>query len=432
MATAVHVLLRATLALAPLSKVAAGAAPLPQDLVLNCSSNQALARDFVGDDLPSAIAGLRILLPADAHAVWSSRPMSEQELSVAICAPHPTCFAAANFDDNRALVVTASCAVTVHLRVPSGLSPAAIGRYPRGGTARLGELVIDECSDNADNDGDQLLDTLDPGCARGLRLREGGELRGQQAHAFAWTLGNASGSGDAYIETLNWTDAAGTTHTVIDQTSSTIKYFPHANTGANNTGKYKFAQTSGWDYQTFTEAAQDPESHQVDYGAGNTTLRETGDQIRTIVVSSGDDFITFVMSTQHAQLETTYRFTGDVGTMSVVATMLGDTPRALYFPNNLGNLQIGPLEAGDDNHTGIWHLSQKWNGAIQRGYCNNKKAGNCPQNGTGWRGEPLWPLGSPDAVPIRGNEYPDNYICGAGTWPFKVVQLGYYPNQDSL
>eukprot|EP01046_Picozoa_sp_COSAG06_P049085 COSAG06_NODE_7480_length_2490_cov_22.873693_1_plen_160_part_00 len=51
-------------------------------------------------------------------------------------------------------------------------------------------------------------------------------------------------------------------------------------------------------------------------------------------------------------------------------------------------------------------LSQKWNGAIQRGYCNNKKAGNCPQNGTGWRGEPLWPLGSPDAVPIRGNEYP--------------------------
>ena len=33
---------------------------------------------------------------------------------------------------------------------------------------------------------------------------------------------------------------------------------------------------------------------------------------------------------------------------------------------------------------------------------------------------------------IRGNEYPDNYICGAGTWPFKVVQLGYYPNQDSL
>jgi hypothetical protein len=48
----------------------------------------------------------------------------------------------------------------------------------------------------------------------------------------------------------------------------------------------------------------------VDYGAGNTTLRETGDQIRTIVTSSGDDFITFVMSSQHAQLETTYRFTG--------------------------------------------------------------------------------------------------------------------------
>lgn len=48
----------------------------------------------------------------------------------------------------------------------------------------------------------------------------------------------------------------------------------------------------------------------------------------------------------------------DVGTMSVVATMLGDAPRALYFPNNLGNLQVGPLEAGDDNHTGIWHLSQ--------------------------------------------------------------------------
>jgi hypothetical protein len=49
--------------------------------------------------------------------------------------------------------------------------------------------------------------------------------------------------------------------------------------------------------------------------------------------------------------------------------------------------RTGPLEAGDDNHTGIWHLSQKWNGAIQRGYCNNKKAGNCPQNGTGWRGK---------------------------------------------
>lgn len=25
---------------------------------------------------------------------------------------------------------------------------------------------------------------------------------------------------------------------------------------------------------------------------------------------------------------------------------------------------------------------------------------------TPWPGEPLWPLGSPDAVPIRGNEYP--------------------------
>lgn len=228
---------------------------------------------------------------------------------MSICAPDPTCLPAVNFDANRALVVTASCAVTVHLRVPSGLSATAIGRS-RGATARLGELVMDECSDNTDNDGDHLLDTLDPGCARGLRLRESGELRGQAAHSFAWTLGNASGSGDAYIETLKWTDAAGTTHAVIDQTNSPIKFFPHANTGANNTGKYKFAQTSGWDYQTFTQAAQDPESHQVDYGAGNTTLRETGDQIRTIVTSNGDDFITFVMSSQHAELETTYRFTG--------------------------------------------------------------------------------------------------------------------------
>ena len=314
---------RATLTLVLLPQFAAGGAPLPQDLALHCSSTQALKRDFF--DLPTDM-----LLPADAHAVWSSRPMSEQELSVSICAPDPTCLTTANFDDNRALVITASCAVTVHLRVPDGLSPTAIGRS-RGATARLGELVMDECSDNTDNDGDRLLDTLDPGCARGLRLRESGELRGQQAHAFAWTLGNASGSGDAYIETLKWTDAAGTTHTVIDQTSSPIKFFPHANTGANNTGKYKFAQTSGWDYLTFTQAAQDPESHQVDYGAGNTTLRETGDQIRTIVTSSGDDFITFVMSSQHAQLETTYRFTGVSGRHTICPHQLS-CPHQLHAP----------------------------------------------------------------------------------------------------
>lgn len=296
----------------------------------------------------------------------------------------------------------------MELCAPSGWSAAAsVERSLRGATARRGQLIIDECTDGIDNDGDGLADTLDPGCARDLQLRENGELRGRPAHAFTWTLGNASESGDAYIETLRWTDAVGTTHTMIDQTESSVLFFPHANSGGDNTSNnlYRFAQSSGWDLMTFIQAAQDPQSHAVP-GKQNTTLSEAGNQIRTAVTSSGDDFITFVTSTAHARVETTYRFTGNVGTMTVRPTMLGDAPRALYFPINLGNLQVGPLNAGDENHTGIWHLSQKWNGAIQRGYCQNKKHGPCPQNGTGWRGEPLWPLGSPDAKPIRGNEYP--------------------------
>ena len=70
--------------------------------------------------------------------------------------------------------------------------------------------------------------------------------------------------------------------------------------------------------------------------------------------------------------------------MSITATLLADTPMALYFPVNFGNLQIGPLEkATPETGTGIWHLSQKWNGAIQRGFCvtRNSTGGSapCPQ-----------------------------------------------------
>jgi hypothetical protein len=36
--------------------------------------------------------------------------------------------------------------------------------------------IVDECSDGADNDGDRLVDLLDPGCLVGLGSREGGLL----------------------------------------------------------------------------------------------------------------------------------------------------------------------------------------------------------------------------------------------------------------
>jgi hypothetical protein len=379
---------------------------IPADLMYRC------AAPILSQQLPELEEEGRfwIQIPSDAHVVKSTRPMSEQGVSLTVCADQSrdlsSCVATASVRSGSSDVVelNAACAITIHVLLPSdvALQVTRVEETARPST-RLGELIIDHCTDGVDNDGDRLVDMLDPGCTSGIGLRESGEQRSKAAHSFSWSLANHSVHGDAYLEILHWTDSTGKEHTVIDQTDSSIIYFPHANSGNSTYG-------SGWSYSTFTEAASDPQSHAVP-GKQTTPLQQAGDEIRTTVTAAGEDYIDFRMETEHARILQHLRFTGDVGTISLTATLLDGQPRALYFPVNLGNLQVGPLEAGDENHTGIWHLTQKWNGAIQRGYCQwiDKTTHNrtyCPQNGTGWRGEPLWPLGAPDAKPIRGNEYP--------------------------
>jgi hypothetical protein len=391
------------LALVQQSASASGSEAL-QDVVHTCTSPK-LSYSLTAEHIHGS--QVKVEVPSDAHVIWSTHPMSKQDVSITVCADpsaDPGCGATAALSPPRgAVVVEASCATTIRMWVPPELSLRVVRTQPARAVTRTGQVIADECTDGVDNDGDRLADTLDPGCLIGKALRESGERRGAGAHSFSWTLANESAHGDAYLQTLRWTDAAGGTHTVIDQTNSDVIYFPHANTG-NTT------YLSGWSYSTFTKASDDPQSHAVP-GKQTTPLEQTGDEIRTEVTSAGDDFVEFLMQTEHARIQQHLRFSGDVGTMSLTVTLLADAPRALYFPVNLGNLQIGPLSAGDENHTGVWHLTQKWNGAIQRGFCEwiDSKTGNrtfCPQHGTGWRGEPLWPLGAPDAVPIRGNEYP--------------------------
>jgi hypothetical protein len=92
--------------------------PHPRDIALHCPS-PALWREFAELPPPGSApypavssSPLRILLPPDAHVVWTTRPMSERGLAVTVCAPEPNCTAAAEFTASGVLLVTSSCTAT--------------------------------------------------------------------------------------------------------------------------------------------------------------------------------------------------------------------------------------------------------------------------------------------------------------------------------
>ena len=265
-----------------------------------------------------------VQLPADAHAVWSHRPLVEDGVALTVCATDPACAAAAlmgataaahrtdGTNGTVALTAPRHCAVTAHFWLPAGSVIPSIERLvdPTRTVARQGVSIVDECTDGADSDGDGLADTLDPGCALGSRLRESGEPRGRASHAFSWTLANDTADGNTYIQSLIWTDRAGTAHSVVKQQAGArdaadIVYFPHSNTG--NTTWY----ANGWSFKTYTRG--DAQAHAVP-GQQTTSLEETSDDIRVSVTDSSDDSIAFLSETNHARITNQMRFTGDVPT----------------------------------------------------------------------------------------------------------------------
>jgi hypothetical protein len=87
-----------------------------------------------------------VMAPASVRVVWYARPLSESGVAVSICTD---CDVSVQRSGGVVTLDTA-CVRTVHFRVPRNI-------FLRGPPATSGHLIVDECSDGVDNDGDRVV-----------------------------------------------------------------------------------------------------------------------------------------------------------------------------------------------------------------------------------------------------------------------------------
>lgn len=135
---------------------------------------------FKIQQLPDDVSALEI--PWHADVLWGRRPLSERGSGVSLCAastPDPNCAASVVITEEvGAATIVSDCVAKLIVRVSvpherflrGNLTtlPFAVRRLDPPSTCQecttVGVSRIATCSDGIDNDGDQLVDTLDASC----------------------------------------------------------------------------------------------------------------------------------------------------------------------------------------------------------------------------------------------------------------------------
>lgn len=230
------------------------------------------------------------------------------------------------------------------------------------------------CSDGHDNDGDRLVDMVDPACAAGSHVDDEA-TDNDDASTITWLWGHDNESWVNaewdFVQELNWTHAGQSRRVHWDEPShwtsaqralsKPCRYFPHGSNCSQWVWEISFL---GW---------------------GNRTYEVLPDLNQTLV-SVNSSTAVFVTRSHHLEVEQVYQLRGDALLLATTVTNLNAVqPTQVLLRTPLGSLQLGNIDRASGNvsleRSGLWTLDGKRGGSISRGV---SRLGMNTTVGSGW------------------------------------------------
>ena len=315
-----------------------------------------------GDESALQLSGLRVR-SSSVHVFWSHLPVLPAIATLTVCVPtgcESEQLVALNeevADDTKFTVVavvavsaswTERCPVVVHVQ-------ASIDRL---GGLRVASVIayhsdVTECSDGVDNDGDGLIDAVDPGCQTSTG-REDDDNTAPTSLSWEW---GSDPDGD-YLQELRWSNAAtGTTVPIVrDEPSAKIqngcRWFSHGGNCSHWVQPY--GNNSARQIQDWAWKIVVPDGH----GGGPQHLEQES-AITKRLVSSNSTSAVFESYSKRLRLRDVYSLRGDTLFISINATnLMSDAVRATFL-TQFGSIQLDAP---------MWHLGNKRLGSLDRNW----------------------------------------------------------------
>ena len=326
---------------------------------------QVTGADIVWSHLPT--------LPAAAKLTVCAETVCKQQISVSVDSAED---GGSRANDAVVAAVSVSgrsspgtCPAVVHVQVAIDSLHKVYAASSSDGSSELAA-----CSDGVDNDGDGLIDAIDPGCDTPAGSHEDSDNAASTSLSWDW---GAAPDGD-FMRSLRWTDpVTGIMVPVVDDEPSAgvvngCRWWPHGGNCSHWTQSY--SNNSAREVQDWAWQIQIPDGH----GGGPQFFEQNG-AITKRLVSSTPTTAVFESYSKRLQLRDVYTLRGSTMYISINATSLvpTDTIRATFL-TQFGSLQLGPA-AGHlsqtttsseerQRSTAMWHLGNKRLGSLDRNW----------------------------------------------------------------
>jgi hypothetical protein len=334
---------------------------------------------LVDDGSGSYLSAIRI---AGADVVWSHLPMLPAAAKLTVCAPitsictHEGLVSIEDVLDGPGNGITTALTVNDgHPRL-SQCAPllvhiqASIDRLDglRAASTFDASSHVAACSDGIDNDGDGLVDAVDPGCKN-----PGGHEHTDNAAPTSLTWEWARAPDGDFLKALRWTDTATkkVVPIVTDEPSESTavngcRWWPHG--GNCSHWAQSYSNNSAREVQDWAWKIVVPDGH-----GGGPQYLEQESAITKRLVSSNATSAVYESYSKRLHLLDVYSLRGDTMYISINATNRMTTTVRATFLTQYGSLQLGssltaPSESDDREDGTMWHLGNKRAGSLDRNW----------------------------------------------------------------